>query len=164
MVLSGAAGSGKTMVVRHLLEKLEEEVFEASVLVVLGDSASPEWLLRRLAVLLGEEEPKEQRDALLAQIIDQLAIVWEDGRHAVLIIDDAQALSSRETLAELGALLKLQYEERRLLSIVLAGVPELETALAAHPVLAPRVDVRVSLAPLDVSGTRAYVSHRLQGA
>ena len=45
-VLTGEPGSGKTMVVRRLLEGLEDEMFEASMLVVLGESVDPEWLLR----------------------------------------------------------------------------------------------------------------------
>src|SRR5262245_64945777 len=100
------------MVVRRLLESLEEEVFDASMLVVLHGAADAGWMLTRFASQLGIEEPAAEREALLAQIYEKLAIIREDGRHAVLIIDDAQALATHTTLAEVCGLLKLEYEDR----------------------------------------------------
>lgn len=163
-VLIGDVGSGKTMCVRQLLENLEEEVFEASMMVVLNGAADATWMLTRFARQLGIEEPARERESLLAEVYEQLAIIREDGRHAVLIIDDAQALASPETLAEVCGLLKLEYEDRRLLSLVLAGTPHLAEALASDPVLAHRVDVRVHLEPLDALTAAAYLAHRVQGA
>jgi general secretion pathway protein A len=58
VVLTGEVGSGKTMLVRRLLENLEEEVFEASMLVVLSGGADACWILTRFAKLLGIEEPE----------------------------------------------------------------------------------------------------------
>jgi type II secretory pathway predicted ATPase ExeA len=163
-VLIGEVGSGKTMCVRQLLENLEEEVFEASMMVVLNGAADAAWMLTRFARQLGIEEPAREREALLAEVYEQLAIIREDGRHAVLIIDDAQALASPETLAEVCGLLKLEYEDRRLLSLVLAGTPRLAEALASDSVLAHRVDVKVHLEPLDALTAAAYLAHRVQSA
>jgi type II secretory pathway predicted ATPase ExeA len=164
LVLAGEIGSGKTMVVRRLLEGLEEEVFEASMLVVVHGAADAGWLLSRYASQLGIEEPASEREALMAQIYEKLAIIREDGRHAVLIIDDAQALASQPTLAEVCGLLKLEYEERRLLSLVLAGAPSLEQALANDHALAHHIDVKVRLEPLDPTGAAAYLAHRIDAA
>jgi general secretion pathway protein A len=163
-VLTGEVGSGKTMVVRQLLDNLEEEVFEASMLVVLNGAADAAWMLTRFGRLLGIEEPPRERESLLAQIYERLAIIREDGRHAVLIIDDAQALSSPETLSEVCGLLKLEYEDRRLLTLVLAGTPGLAEALASDPVLAHRVDAKVTLEAGDPPTTAAYVAHRVRCA
>jgi len=164
LVLAGDIGSGKTMVVRRLLESLEEEVFEASMLVVLHGAADAGWMLGRFASQLGVETPASEREALLAQIYEKLAIIREDGRHAVLIIDDAHALASQPTLAEVCGLLKLEYEERRLLSLVLTGAPSLEQALANDGTLAHHVDVKVRLEPLDPTGAAAYLAHRIDAA
>jgi general secretion pathway protein A len=164
LVLAGEIGSGKTMVVRRLLETLEEEVFEASMLVVLPGAADAGWTLSRFASQLGIETPALEREALLTQIYEKLAIVREDGRHAVLIIDDAHALASQPTLAEVCGLLKLEYEERRLLSLVLTGAPGLEQALGNDSTLARRVDVKVRLEPLDPTGAAAYLAHRIDAA
>ena len=164
LVLVGDVGAGKTMVVRRLLESLEEEVFDASMLVVLHGAADARWMLGRFATQLGIEDSAPEREALLAQIYEKLAIIREDGRHAVLIIDDAQALATHTTLAEVCGLLKLEYEDRRLLSLVLTGAPSLEQALASDPALTHRVDVKVRLEPLDPTGAAAYLAHRIDVA
>ena len=88
----------------------------------------------------------------------------EDGRHAVLIIDDADALASRETLAELCSLVKLEYEERRMLTLVLVGSQVLDGALRQHPELAHHVEIRVEMQPLPSNEAAAYLGHRLSVA
>lgn len=163
-VLVGDVGSGKTMVVRQLLENLEEEMFEASMMVVLNGAADASWMLTRYAKQLGVEEPPREREALVAEIYDRLAIVREDGRHAVLIIDDAQALASPDTLSEICGLLKLEYEDRRLLSLVLAGTPSLADALGSDEILSHRIDVRVELEAFDVQTASDYLLHRVRQA
>jgi type II secretory pathway predicted ATPase ExeA len=164
VVLTGDAGSGKTMLVRRLLENLEEEVFEASMLVVLSGGADAGWMLTRFAKLLGIEEPEREREALLAQVYEQLAIVREDGRHAVLIIDDAHLLATGDTLSEVCGLLKLEYEDRRLFSLVLAGDDRLDAAIAADAGMAHRVEVKARMEPLDDEGASAYLVQRLRQA
>jgi len=163
-VLIGEVGSGKTMVVRQLLDNLEEEMFEASMMVVLSGAADAAWMLARFGRLLGIDDPPKDREGLIAEIYDRLAIIREDGRHAVLIIDDAQALSSPDALSEVCGLLKLEYEDRRLLTLVLAGTPGLADALARDPVLSHRVDAKLTLEPGDSDTTAAYIAHRLRCA
>ena len=48
-IFTGAEGTGKTMVVRHLLEDLEEEVYEACLLVPVVGLSDGEWVLTRFA-------------------------------------------------------------------------------------------------------------------
>jgi type II secretory pathway predicted ATPase ExeA len=163
-VVSGEGGSGKSMLLRRLLDDLEEELFEASMLVVLPGAAEAGALLARFAKHLGVEEPAAERQALLGQIFEQLAIVREEGRQAVLLVDDADVLARAGALAELVGLLRLEYEERRLLSLLLAGSPALDGALAADAALAQRVDFRVRLAALDSADGARYLAHRLAQA
>jgi type II secretory pathway predicted ATPase ExeA len=163
-IVSGEPGSGKSMLLRRLLDGLEEELFEASMLVVLPGAAEAGALLARFAKHLGVEEPAPDRQALLGQIFEQLAIVREEGRRAVLLVDDADVLARAGALAELVGLLRLEYEERRLLSLLLAGSPALDAALAADPDLAQRVDFRGRLAALDPDDAARYLAHRLAQA
>lgn len=161
LLLVGPSGAGKTRVARWLFESLEEEVFEATMLVVLRRRVGADWLLPRLARQLGVESPQSEREALIGQIYERLAIVHEDGRRAVLIIDDAHALADPETLSEVCGLVKLEYEERRLMSVVLVGGPALDAAIAADPQLAFGADVRVALGGLPREESERYLQSRI---
>lgn len=159
-LLTGDGGMGKTLLARRILDALEEELFEATLLVMLPGAADATGILQRFARQLGAVEPDNDRAGLLAQIYEQLAIVREDGRHAVLMVDDAQVMTP-EVFAELGGILNLEYEDRRLVSILFVGSPDLDRLVQNDPSMSPRVDVRVRLQPLDMANTTAYLAHRL---
>jgi len=161
-LLTGPAGAGKSMVVRHLLESLEEEVYQACLLVPVPGVADVTWVLSRFAAHLGVEEAAAERATLLGQIYDQMAVVREDGRHVVLIIDESDVLAERGALGDLRALLNLEYEERRLLTLVLVGPNQIQETLARESGLAARVDVHVRLRPLASDAATQYLTHRIR--
>jgi general secretion pathway protein A len=163
-VVTGRGGVGKTMLVRHLLQVLDEEVFEASMLVAVPGITDTRWLLTRWAQQLGVEAPSTDLATVLAQIYEQLAIVREEGRNAVLIVDEAQVLAERGILAELRGLLNLEYEEKRLVTVVLVGAPMLADAVSAEPGLRDRIDLRLSIQPLQAKEVVSYVHHRIRAA
>ncbi len=159
-LLTGDGGMGKTLLARRILDALEEEVYEATLLVMLPGAADATSILQRFARQLGADEPAPDRAGLLGQIYEQLAIVREDGRHAVLMIDDAQIMTP-EVFSEFGGLLNLEYEDRRLISMLLIGSPELDHLVQNDLSIAPRVEVRVALQPLEMDNSTAYIAHRL---
>ncbi|MCH8891526.1 MAG: AAA family ATPase, partial [Myxococcales bacterium] len=69
-VLIGDAGSGKTMIARRLLDNLEEEVFDASMLVVLKGAVDCAWMLTQFAKQLDVADPTIEREALLGQVYE----------------------------------------------------------------------------------------------
>jgi type II secretory pathway predicted ATPase ExeA len=162
-LLTGEGGMGKTLLARRILDGLEEELFEATLLVMLPGAADAMGIFQRFARQLGSEEPARDRAGVLGQIYERLAIVREDGRHAVLIVDDAQVMSP-QVFAELGGLLSLEYEDRRLMSMMLVGSPELDRQVQNDASLFPRVDVRVRIQALDMASAAAYLMHRLKVA
>jgi general secretion pathway protein A len=164
VVLTGAGGLGKTMLVRHVLEGLEEEVFEPCLLVPVPGVSDGGWVLDRLARQLGVESPAKERGAVLTEVYEKLAIVREEGRHAVVILDEAQVLAEQGVLRELRGLLNLEYEERRLLTLVLVGLPALAHAIVNETALAERVDVPLRLAPLTAEESSRYLTHRIRAA
>lgn len=163
-LLSGGVGLGKSTALRRVLDQLEEERFDAHLLVLVHGGVEGAWLMTRLAHLLGVPDPSRERPQLCGEIFDRLAALHEEGRHAVLLVDDAQLLARAEPLAELRGLLNLEHEGQHLLSVVLAGGLELERGLALDPALAQRVDVAVALAPLDAEGVAAFLAHRIRVA
>ena len=163
VVLTGEGGTGKSVLARRLFEGLEEEIFESALMVMMQGSADATSVLRRFAAELGVEAPPTERSELIGVLYEQLAIVREDGRHVVLILDDAHVLG-QQAMAEIGGLMNFEYEDRRLLSLVLVGLPELDTMIAGIPSLGERVDVRVPLQSLAEADAVAYIGHRIQAA
>jgi len=82
----------------------------------------------------------------------------------VVLIDEAQMLETRELMEEFRGLLNLEVPERKLISFVFFGLPDIERNLRLDPPLAQRVAMRYRLEPLNAESTRSYVEHRLHTA
>jgi type II secretory pathway predicted ATPase ExeA len=163
-LLVGDAGAGKSLLARRIVEGLEEEAYEAGLLAILRSGVDARWLLGRIAMRVGVEEPANDVLELVAQIYDRLSSFAEEGRRPVLVIDDAQLLARPELMEALRALLDLEYEDRHVLTLILVGSHELDGMLALDAALPQRVEVRVRLEPLDLGATTAYLAHRLNTA
>jgi type II secretory pathway predicted ATPase ExeA len=161
-VLVGDVGAGKTTLARRMLDSLPEEDYEAALLVIIHSGITPGWLLKRIALQLGVEAPAEEKLALLSQLYQRLVRIHEAGKKAVVLIDEAQMLASRELMEEFRGLLNLEVPERKLLSFVFFGLPEIEDNLRLDPPLAQRVALKYRLEPLSADATEAYVHHRMR--
>jgi len=161
-VLVGEIGAGKTTLARRMLDSLPEEEYEAALLVIIHSGITASWLLRRIALQLGVEAPAEEKLALLSQLYQRLVKIYEQGKKAVVLIDEAQMLASREIMEEFRGLLNLEVPERKLLSFVFFGLPEIEANLRLDPPLAQRVALKYRLEPLKAEDTEAYIRHRLR--
>ena len=163
-VLVGDIGAGKTTLARRLLDALPEEEYEAALFVIIHSGVTASWLLRRIALQLGVENPAQEKLALLSQLYQRLMQIHEQGRKAVVLIDEAQMLETRELIEEFRGLLNLEVPERKLISFVFFGLPDIERNLRLDPPLAQRVAMRYRLEPLNAESTRSYVEHRLHTA
>ncbi len=161
-VLVGDIGAGKTTLARRMLDSLPEEEYEAALLVIVHSGITASWLLRRIALQLGVENPADEKLALLSQLYQRLVRIYESGKKAVLLIDEAQMLATREIMEEFRGLLNLEVPERKLISFVFFGLPDIEQHLKLDPPLAQRVALKYRLEPLSGEATEAYVRHRLK--
>ena len=158
--LTGEVGTGKTTLVRTLLEKLPDNVDAA---LIINPRVSLLEFVRSICRELGidwkpAQTPQDLIDALNAQLLK----AHEKGRRVVLIVDEAQGLSA-EVLEQVRLLTNLETRQQKLLQIILVGQPELRELLARTELrqLAQRITGRYHLMPLSGGETRAYVNHRL---
>ncbi len=163
-VVIGDIGTGKTTLARRLLEELDEEHYEATLLVVIHSSVSADWLLKKFAMQFGVEGSSDDKIEILNLIYRHLLDVNESGRKAVILIDEVQMLRSREIMEEFRGLLNMETEEGKMANFVFFGLPELEEVLSLDEPLKQRVAVKVRLSSLSEESTLDYVHHRIQVA
>jgi MSHA biogenesis protein MshM len=157
----GEPGSGKTLLCRHLLNRLEKAGWAAAY--VPNPHLDPEALQRALLEEL-DAAPEPGRSLTHALEARLLALAGE-GKRAVALIDEAQA-APLETLEALRLITNLETEKRKLLQIVLFGQPELDARLANPAVrqIRGRIAFHDTLTALDASETPAYLMHRTRQA
>ncbi len=160
-ILVGDIGAGKTTLARHLLDELDEAEFESALLVVVHSAITAEWLLRKIAAQLGVEEPPADKVEILAAIYHRLLKIKEEGRKAVVLIDEAQMLQSRELMEEFRGLLNLELPAYKLVTFIFFGLQSLDQTLALDEPLRQRVALRYRLSAMGLDSTAAYIRHRL---
>jgi general secretion pathway protein A len=162
-LLLGEAGTGKTTVIRAALERQASSV----TCVYLHNPAltRPEFI-EMLATRFGlGEAARQSKTALLIELEQVLARRIEAGESTVLVVDEAQALPL-ELLEEIRLLANMETNEHKLLSVVLAGQPELGVRLNETELrqLKQRVALRCELRPLSLMESAAYVAGRVRVA
>jgi len=165
VVMLGDIGAGKTLLARKVLEQLEEdEQYVESLLVIVHSEITASWLLRRVALQLGIENPAEKKEDLLPQFYNRLMELYEQGKKAVMLIDEANMLKTKEIFEEFRGILNLEVPGRKLLTMILIGMPELENNIALDPPLQQRIAIKFKLKLLDRETTTNYIRHRLKVA
>jgi len=160
IVVTGEVGTGKTTVCRCFLEQAPDNV---DIALILNPKLSARELLAAICDELGIRQPA---GASIKRMIDQLNAhllqAHAEGRHTVVIIDEAQNLSS-DVLEQLRLLTNLETAEKKLLQIVLLGQPELQDMLARQEMrqLAQRITARYHLEPLGRDEIGAYIRYRM---
>ncbi len=161
VVLTGEVGTGKTTVCRCLLQQLPSHV---DIAFIVNPRQSAVELLQSILHELGV--PAGDMPASIKPLVDRLnerlLASHARGRNTILIIDEAQNLSS-EVLEQLRLLTNLETSDRKLLQLILLGQPELNDLLHSHELrqLAQRVTARYHLRALSRPEVAAYIRHRL---
>jgi general secretion pathway protein A len=161
-VVVGDVGTGKTTLATRLLEELEADQYEAALLIVLHKAVTSEWMLRKIALQMEVPKPADNKTELLTQLSRRLAEVFEAGKKAVVLIDEAQMLRSQDLMQDFRGLLNIEFNGRKALTFVLFGLPDLDEVVALDRPLQQRMAVRCELTGLDPGGTEAYVNYRLR--
>ena len=161
VMVTGRPGTGKTTLVGAVLEDLSSE--RAAIAQLVTSQLEADDLLRMVAYEFGVDISIRDKGTLL-QSLARLLQRWErEGKRALLIVDEAQALT-KPAMEELRMLTNLQQRGKPLLQIFLLGQPELRE-LVLLPELEQvhqRIVAACHLSSLEADETEAYVRHRLE--
>ncbi|PLX80874.1 MAG: AAA family ATPase [Desulfuromonas sp.] len=158
--LTGEVGTGKTTVLRTLLNQLDTEDYRLAF--IFNPSLSALELLQSINREFGLSAESTSAADLHAELNRFLLEENRAGRTVVLVIDEAQNLRP-EVLEQIRLLSNLETETDKLIQILLVGQPELAAMLEAPNLrqLSQRITVRYRLGPMDASDTGTYIRHRL---
>ena len=161
VMLTGEVGTGKTTIIRCLLEQLPDH---ADLAIVMNPSASARDLLCSICDEFGVSYTAEETSikVLTDKLSEFLVDNHRQGRKTIVLIDEAQLLRI-STLEQVRLLTNLETNTQKLLQIILVGQPELNELLAKPALrqLSQRITARYHLRPLSVDETEAYIKHRL---
>ncbi|MEW6002189.1 MAG: AAA family ATPase [Nitrospirota bacterium] len=161
-VVIGDVGSGKTTLARKLLEELDEDAYEAALLVVVHSSVSSEWLFRKFALQLDIKDLKNDKVELLAQIYGRLKEINDSDKKAVVMIDEVQMLNSKEIMEEFRGLLNMEMPHGKMINFIFFGLPGFEDVLSLDEPLRQRVAIMIRLRSFSEEDTGDYIKHRLR--
>jgi type II secretory pathway predicted ATPase ExeA len=162
ILLTGEVGTGKTTLVRHILNQFESE---KEIAVIFNTNVSTDELIC-LILQSFELEPNPNSKTENINILYQFLIDrYAKNKPVLLIIDEAQNLSN-DAIEEVRMLSNLQSDDQSLIQIMMVGQPELKNRLLkpGHSAFAQRIAVNFFLSGLNEKEAESYIFHRLKKA
>lgn len=161
VVLTGEVGTGKTLLLRCLLQLLRYRK-DTEYAYVFNGRLSPVEFLQYIAADFGLPAANKNKSELLLELVRYVIARSQKNLTNVLVIDEAHHLSA-DVLEEIRLLTNIETAEAKLLQILLVGQPELDEKLDSMELrqLKQRIAFRTHLLPLDLSETQQYIERRL---
>jgi len=159
MAITGEVGTGKTTLLHYLMTVLDPKT---RAIFICQTHITFEELLKEILTELNLSPGDANKSAMIRQIKVYLLPTLSQDENLVILIDEAQNLSS-EVLEELRMLSNLETSKAKLLQVVLVGQPELEAKLNSEDLrqLKQRIGIRRKIHPITEGESRQYVEHRL---
>lgn len=161
--LSGEVGTGKTTIIRTLLNQLDPATHRTAL--IFNPTLSPLGLLQEINREFGLPctscESRELHQSLNEFLLEENRA----DRTVVLVIDEAQNLAP-SVLEQVRLISNLETERAKLIQIVLVGQPELKSLLGRQELrqLNQRITVRYHLQPMAFADVHEYIRHRIRVA
>src|SRR5579864_5766731 len=161
ILLTGEVGTGKTTLVNRLLDWLRGQ--RVATAYIFNSQLQVNHLFDFIMADFEIPYDSREKSQVLLSLNQWLLERYRSGETAVLIVDEAQNLSS-ELLEEIRLLTNLETSTEKLLQIVLAGQPELEERLKLPQLrqLRQRITLRCRTSALSLEETYGYIAERLR--
>ena len=161
VVMTGEVGTGKTLLVRCLLQILNRA--NVAYAYVFNPRLSPMEFLQYIAGDLRLPTAGKSKSDLLLDLCSYVITRHQKGFTTVLVVDEAHHLSA-DVLEEIRLLTNLETPQEKLLQILLVGQQELDEKLDSTDLrqLKQRIALRSHLNSLELDETCGYIHRRLQ--
>ncbi len=162
VLLTGAAGAGKSVLLRRLQRDLEAQ--SRRVFLAYRASENLADLLSRCCLDLGIDLSADDGPLSVEAMADRIAAAGGDGR-VILLVDEAEHLSD-ETLTDLVRLSTRPPADKGVAQFVLVGMPDIAArldALTGEEVAGASLPHAV-LAPIAPDEIRPFIDHHLAQA
>jgi general secretion pathway protein A len=162
VLLTGAAGTGKTTLVAKALQYLGTRVHAS---VICNPTVTPSEFLELVLLRFGATDfpaGKPRQLELLRGILTRTA---GEGRVAALIVDEAHKLSP-QLLEEIRLLGNFEQRGQKLMQVVLSGQSELNDILDRDDMeqFKQRIALRLFIGPLEAHEIQRYIAFRWANA
>jgi putative secretion ATPase (PEP-CTERM system associated) len=160
IVITGEVGAGKTTLVEHLCSTLDPQHYVIAKMLTTQTGADD--TLRLVTSGFGLQSDGLSKAELLRRFEDMLVANFNQGRRALLVVDEAQNLTV-PAIEELRMLSNFTVSHSPPLQSFLLGQPQFRSIMALPELeqLRQRVLASYHLGPLTETDTRAYIEHRL---
>jgi general secretion pathway protein A len=161
-VVYGDVGVGKTTIARRLYQIYNDSPgFEAAYLP-MPIFPSEFQFLKAICSEFGLP-PKRSKYAQIELLNTHLIDIWKQGKNAILILDEAQALVGQQ-FELIRQLLNFESNTQKLIQVILIGQNELRNKLRLKKALRSRIATRSTIEPLDQHDTRDMIIFRVMVA
>lgn len=167
-VLCGNTGVGKTYLLRLFKQELQEADSRFGPFVRLNyPFLTSNELVGFLAAELGAEEAIVRNadigfDTTLRQFESRLAHFRQEGRHPIIVLDEAHLIEDQKVFRTIQLL--LNYRADYSFTFLLAGQPSVLSRISRLTELEERIGVKSLIQPFSREETAEYVTHRLNVA
>lgn len=163
-VLAGESGLGKTLLAQRIVSELDDS-FAPRVHLVFPQMPADQLLTHLADQLTAQDSPTTATiDQSVRRIERLLRTNAEAGKHAVIVIDEAHLLNSRQSLEAIRLLMNFEHDGQSLATFLLTGQTALVLAVRRLPALDERTAVTCVLTRLSADETARYIQHRLTAA
>ena len=162
IVLTGEVGTGKTILLHYLLDKINTDG-QTKAVFLFNPKLSVDDFIHYILRDLGVDAENATKGKALYLLSQTLRAILQKGGQFILFVDEAQSLG-QELLEEVRLLSNLETTEARMIQIVLVGQPELDE-LFKQPrfrQIKQRINLRYHLRPLSYHETEEYIEKRLK--